>query len=380
MSDKPVKSPTIVTPAKPAATRSLEKKTNSRETRGVRMEDIAREAGVSRGTVSKVLFPEGTSSIRVSEKTAERIRKVADQMGYLPNLSAKQLAGEQSRLVGVLIDSFGSSVYYQMLQQLERHMALHGYRLIVGQVHDDVGSIAEYLKDFAGRGVEGVVSFVHSYPQFQKEIQTLYRSVKSIKNLVCVGEPKITERDHINIDTALGVELLVRHLYQTGRRRIALFVTASGFASSSARVEGFERGVQGVSLERSACPVYYVKRSLGMNAEEQDIFDALDELIKAHPDLDAVIASNDIMGLYVIQYLTEQGISIPRQIAVTGFDNTEFSAASCPALTTVDQNTQELAKNIAELIFSRVANPDRKAKTVIISPRLVLRKSTHVPD
>lgn len=340
------------------------------------MEDIAKAAGVSRGAVSKVLFPNGTSGIRVGEKTAQRIRKVADQMGYLPNLSAKQLAGEKSRLIGVLIDSFGASVYYDIMQQLERHMAQHGYRLIIGQVHDDVGSIAEYLRDFAGRGVEGVVSFVHNYPQFQDEIEKLYHSVHAINNLVCIGDPKIAGRDHINLDTAMGVQLLVRHLHETGRRRIALFLSMPGFASTEARKKGFKSELARVSLDEKQCPIGYFKRSFGVDPAEESIYQGLDDLFRKHPEVDAVIASNDLVALYTIQYLTARGIHVPEQVAVTGFDNTAFSAAATPALTTVDQSTTELARKTAELLFSRTGNPERKAQNLVVLPRLIIRKSS----
>lgn len=342
------------------------------------MEDIAQRAGVSRRAVSKVLFPGNSQGIRVGEKTAERIRKIADEMGYLPNMSAKQLAGEKSRLIGVLVDSFGPSVVYDVMQQLERRMALHGYRLIIGQVHDDVNSIADYLRDFAGREVDGVVSLAHGYPQFEEQIHKLYDSFGSIQNMVCVGLPKIPGRDNIYVDVAKGIRMLVRHLYDTGHRRIALLSCTPAYESQQVRERGFREEIASLALDEKQCPVVYFERKLGTNPSPVSIEQCLDRLLQDHPDIDAIQGTNDLTAMYTIQYLVRHGIRVPEQIAVTGYDNMEFSLAANPPLTTIDQNTEELAEKVAGLLFSRMTEPERGEQILTVNPQLIVRESSRM--
>lgn len=345
--------------------------------RTARMEDIAREAGVSRQAVSRALFPDGSKGVRVGKKTAERIRQIAERMGYLPNLSAKQLAGEGSHLIGVLIDSFASPAFYEMLQQLERALALRGYRLLIGQVHEDVNSIANYLRDFAGRGVEGVVSYVHSYPGFSDIIRDLCRSVG---NIIFVGVPKVEKNDQVMVDTVEGIQLLVRHLYETGKRKIALFLPKGGYPAIVAREQGFRQELNRLGLDTAKCPVWFHDRRKegdhGRNPPREVIHSNLMDLMERHPDIDAVIASNDLIALCVIQFLMERGMKVPEQIAVAGYDNMELGALATPSITSVDQCPMEVAEHVSRLLVSRIQNRDREYESVLVKPKLIVRHST----
>lgn len=343
----------------------------------VRMVDIARAAGVSRQAVSRVLFPNGSRGVRVGEKTAEKVRQIAERMGYMPNLSAKQLAGEGSKLIGVLIDSFASPAFYDMIQQLERSLAVSGYRLLIGQVHEDVNSIADYLRDFAGRGVEGVVSYVHSYPGFTDVIRDLCRSVG---NIIFVGAPKVEGGDQVMVDTAEGIRLLVRHLHETGRRRIALYLPKGGYPAVVAREQGFRDELARLGLDASSCPVWFHDRRKegepGRNPSREIIQDGLVNLIANHPDIDALIASNDLIALCAIQFFTERGIRVPGQIAVAGFDNMELSAFASPSITSVDQCPATMAERISRLLLSRLQDKSRPYETYYVKPKIVIRNST----
>jgi len=342
------------------------------------MEDIAREAGVSRRAVSRVLFPNGSRGVRVSEKTALKIQEIAKRLGYLPNLSARQLAGEKSHLVGVLIDSFGSAVSYLMLQQLERSMAALGYRLLIGQVHNDVDSIGEYLRDFTSRGVEGIISFVHHYPGHGAKIREIYRPME---NVVCIGDSVVPGRenpaaDTARVDIAEGIRMLVRHLHETGRRRIALFLSEGGYISAKVRELEFLSQIDALSLDPASCPVWSFRREEGKGPSREAIHEGLSRLLSAHPETDAIIASNDLVALCTIQFLGLRGIGVPDRVAVTGFDNLELGWASSPPITTVDQSPEQVAQKAIELLLRRVGSPDAEPRSVSIPPRLIVREST----
>lgn len=358
----------------------------------VRMEDIAQRAGVSRRAVSRVLFPDGSKGIRVGEKTAERIRHIAEEMGYTPNLSARQLAGADSGLIGVLIDSFASPVFYEMIPHLERVLASKGYRILIGQVHYDIDAnvetIAGYLRDFAGRKVDGVVSYVHGYPGFADMVR---KFCQSVGNVVYVGLPRLPGEDSVSVDTAEGVRMLVRHLHTKGKRRIAMLVPQGGYATIAARERGFQTEIGELKLNLVECPVWFFARATNSaagarNPGWEQLWGELTRFWEKHSGVDAIIAVNDMIALAVIQFLMARGISMPGQVAVAGFDNIEMGAFATPSLTTIDQCSAEVAGHVADLLLSRMADKERNCRSVVVMPKLIIRESTtgtrvplHVP-
>lgn len=342
----------------------------------VRLSDIALKAGVSRVTVSKVLFPNNSNNTRVAEETAQRIHQIARQMGYTPNLSAKQLAGERSKLFGAIIDSFAPKVSYSVLAFLERAMALHGYRLIVGQLHNEVQPIEGYLRDFAGRGVEGIVCLANDYSGQLKDKDDLYRTVK---NIVFISVPMIPWADWVGADIASGISDLLTHLAETGRSRIALYLTDGESAACRIRMQAFRQGIDQLGFSAQACPIWIMPKSpFGAEgpgdaslAISQDLAQRFDQ-----QRVDAIIAMNDLVAMYVVQFLASRQIVVPDHIAVAGFDNTEMAPAMSPPLTSVDQCPAAVAAKAVELLLWRANNPGKTPQSVWVTPHLVVRKST----
>jgi DNA-binding LacI/PurR family transcriptional regulator len=341
--------------------------------RRIRLADIAAEAGVSQVTVSKVLFPGGANNTRVAQLTAERIQSIAQRLGYTPNLSAKQLAGEKSRLIGIIIDSFAPEVAYKVLAYLERAAAVRGYRLIVGQLHDEVESVGIHLRDFIGRGVEGVVCLAHDYPSADGAVDRLYRPVE---NIVFVGPPRTAWADWVGADIAAGVRMLVRHLAETGRRKIALFLTDDTSWACRLRMRGLAGGLKASGLNPDDCPVWVMEDNPFGRIEPQAygpaVYGSLERLLASH-NVDALIAVNDLVAMYAIQYLASRGIRVPHEVAVAGFDNSAMAAAALPPITSVDQCAPRVAQEVMDMLLSPAGGSPR---AVMIEPELVVRTST----
>ena len=129
----------------------------------VRLADIAREVGVSIVTVAKVVNNTGGKNTRVSEKTAEKIRSCVKRMEYHPNMLARGLVGKSSDLIGVVLDSCAPPVYHERLSLMEKYAALHGYRFMIGQAHDDVEKLKSFAHTFQSYGAAGIICLAHAY-------------------------------------------------------------------------------------------------------------------------------------------------------------------------------------------------------------------------
>ncbi len=336
----------------------------------MRLIDIARTVGVSSRVVSKVLFPNGANSAQVSQKTAEKVRAVAQELGYLPNLTAKQLAGESTRMIGVLVQSFVADVSYKVLAQLETYASLHGYRLVIGQVHDDESLVERFIADFAGRRMEGVVCFVH---EVFGASEAFRRLCEPISNMVFIGPPKIDWGDWVSADLAEGIRLIVQHLHESGRRRIALVQPQSDMAPYLERIRGFSSILQTLRLPPEQCPVW----TFTPRADVKAVFrETLEELLVQHPEIDAIVAPNDVSAMYVMQYLHRRGIGVPEKIAVTGFDNSVVADAAIPPITSLDQQSKELAQRVIDTLLSRIKDPQRSRQALLIPPQLCVRGSS----
>lgn len=338
------------------------------------MADIARIAGVSERVVSKVLFPGTSNSARAGKTTAERVRKVAKELGYLPNQVARQLAGGRSFTFGVIIQTPMIPIHLKLLAELEIHASRHNYRLMIGQVKLDNAPggrlIQAFINDLASRRVDGVISLLHEGDDAR--LQEIYRP---IQNIVFLTTPVVKWADWVGTDLAEGTRLTVQHLYEQGRRNIVLFQPKSLSAPFTERLRGFESAVRKLRLPRSRCFHWSYELESHLNPPIQTFHPFLSQLFEKHPETDAIIALNDLVAMHVIQYLHEQKL----EVAVIGFDNQPLTAATVPPLTSVDQRMEEVAAKAIELLLRRIEEPDRPVEAVRIKPKLYPRESSTFP-
>ena len=343
----------------------------------VRLKDIAEIVGVSNVTVSKVLSQTAGNNTFVGAETAKRILDVARQLGYQPNFAARQLVGKGSRLIGVLIDAnsifgeFGRIVYE------EQCACAKGYRMIVGQCHPDMEEIRSFLSDFGARSVEGVIMHAHAYPSLCAEIMKSCAGM----NVVYYDRPDVDSPslNYVDIDHVAGLRKLVRHLVQTGRRKITYFAPYMKFKAEKFRtLREKERGFkEAMAAEGLPFDADFGERHL-FNVEPG--LAEIDPLIKSivrNESPDAIIARNDEIAAMVLRSLADMGVKCPDDIVVAGSDNNGFAQYLRPSLTTVDPNLALASKAAVETLIKIIESGagDDGFKTTI-EPELIIREST----
>ena len=341
--------------------------------KAVRLCDIAKEAGVSRVTVSQVLHGSGGGTVRVGEKTRERVLKIAKKLKYKPNRLAQQLRGVNTRLIGVVVDTWNMPMMSARLSALEREATKRDYRLMIGQSRHNFARIQEYLDDFEGRRVEGIVCLCDFLKQDEEEIRSLV-DVRS--DVVFHGKQLVEKIGSVRVDTADGIRQVVDHLVERGRRRMALMLWNPTDEKSERRRAAYLEALESHGLPADDELIWFGSGDDDF-ISQASLDKAIDLQVARHKS-DALIADDDMWAVRLIQRLKSRAFRVPEDVAVVGYDNLDVATVIEPPLTTVDQNHEEYAKAVLDLLLAdkHIADMPPEDRVVTIRPRLVVREST----
>lgn len=345
----------------------------------IRLSDIADRVGVSRSAVANVLLKSAGQNVRVSAGTAERIRKAARELEYLPNKTAQRLAGKKSRIIGVLIDSYAPAPRFRQLAEVERAADAHGYRVMIGQSHGELRKIRSYVNDFLANDVAGVICISHDYPDTGNHIA---ETLRRIPRTVFLGKPNIitTASNWVSIDHNRATVDLVKHLLATGRRNPMLCLTDIAYNSSKDRCNGFIQTLADQTTRHPAERIHLFDQP-GWDWGKTTLQPKLKKIVAALLDRhqpDAILASNDLVAVQILHALETLGVAVPDAIAVAGYDNADIANLVRPSLTSVDPRSSELATTGFDLLLRLIATPpaDDFQHQITIPAKLVIRDST----
>ncbi|RDI21536.1 LacI family DNA-binding transcriptional regulator [Lentzea flaviverrucosa] len=336
----------------------------------VTLKDIAQAAGVSVMTVSNVI---NGKSARVSVETVERVRRIIDERGYVPSASARSLAANRSRLVGLLVpaaseDSLAISPHnIAIIGQIERRLRKRGYHLLLRGV-SDTAEIGEALRSWSLDGAV-LLGFL------DEEIAGLHRKVTGATPVLAIDSyaagPLTTG---VRSDDFTGARLAAAHLLSLGHRRIVFAgpsFTDVGVVHE--RFLGFRQAFEDAGLSTADCPVET------LNTTHENGAALGRRWLGAHPDATAVFATADILAIGIIEGMLEAGIGVPDQVSVVGFDDLDISAYITPKLTTIAQDIVGKATHAVDRLLTLVEGGERPAGPLVLDVRLVTRNSTAPP-
>ena len=341
---------------------------------GVRQKDIAEKAGVSQAAVSLALNGKSQGG-RVNAETQKRIEQVAKELKYSPNIAAKQLRGQRSGLIGVLIGTGAAPVLFDRVSALERMAHECGYRVLVGQVGSDLALTSAYVNDFLGRGLDGVVCMSHENVDDPEAVPEL---LSRIKNVVYLRQPAIENASFVHIDAAACIHLAIDHLLVTGRRRIGMVILDKLRQANIHRESGYVEAIQRHGLQLDNRLIWVGDESL--QPDPHDVSNAkADEVVNAlvvEQKADAIIAINDNWAAQLIKAIKRRGLHIPRDVAVIGQGNFQISRFFDPEITTLDPRNDLFAVAAMELLVEKIESDTPVIKDpVTVKPELIVRQS-----
>lgn len=308
--------------------------------------DIAREAGVSASTVSRVI----NNKPGIKDSTRRRIQQLLDEHGYTPDIAARGLVKQSSRFVGILIEDIRVAHHTESAYVIEQEMTRRGYTCITFSTGADPQRKAQYIEILEQRRVEGAL-FIGSMFGTPEVEQALQRYLPEVPVVLVNGTLDLPNVYSVLIDEERGMEDCVALLAGQGRRRLA-FIMDVPTPSNLKKQRGFCTGLFHCGLDGGSDRIFVAP---GDGTSPRDAIArghaAARRLLEVLPDVDGILCATDLLALGCIQELQSRGIEVPGQVAVTGVDNTLYGQLFSPSLTTLDNKLAEVSLAAARALL-----------------------------
>ncbi|GAA3222981.1 LacI family DNA-binding transcriptional regulator [Nonomuraea helvata] len=317
--------------------------------------DVAREAGVSAATVSRVLNGAQT----VDPDMVARVLTAVRELGYRPNAVARNLRRSRTTLWAVIISDIGNPFFTAMVRGIEDVAQQEGYSVVLCNSDEDPAKEETYVAAALSEQMAGVIISSSG-------------SVKAAKTLIESPIPVVAvdrelprgSVDTVMVDNEAGARTAVEHLLAAGYRRIACITGPEGVSTADLRLRGYTAAL-------SAPPVI-----VRTDFREQGGYDAMAALLSSPEPPDAVFVANNLMTVGALRCLKERGVDVPGEMGLVGFDEVPWADLVRPSPTTVAQPTYELGRMAARLLVDRIATPAAKPATIVLPAELHPRQSS----
>lgn len=322
--------------------------------------DVARAAGVSQATVSRVVS--GDAAVRAS--TRERVLAAIELVGYAPNIAARSMRTGRADTIGVVVADLDNPFYPQLLSELTREFGRRGRRTAVWVSDGEQNAAA--LDAIREGTVDGVV-----FTTVREDSPELHDALARMSPVVLVNRtlPHVA-CDQVSSDNAAGSALVAELFASHGRLRAGFIGGPRATSTSRERYAGFSARLaeRGRVLADSRVVHGEYTRASGHRSMTQ--------LLAGDSPPDAVFCTNDVLAFGAIDAVRSRGLRVPEDVWIVGYDDVDMAAWEAFDLTTVRQDTRELATAAVRLLLQRIDERERPPERIILPPALVARGST----
>ncbi len=325
------------------------------------MADVAREAGVSLMTVSRVVNNKG----EISEDTRQRIQAVIDRLGYRPSAIARSLATNRTATIGLVVLDNTNPFFSEIARGVEQIAYETGYKVFLCNTDENPEREEAALRTLEEKRVDGIVLCGS-----RLEDHSLYAALRGHAAAVLVNRTL----QHSTFGTAMvddehGTRLAIEHLLHTGHRAIGFLAGPPRSYSGRQRGLTYRQTLQAAEIaprpewERICPPTV------------QGGYEAATDLLNAQPELTALFCYNDLVAVGALQACADLHRTVPDDLAVVGFDDIPLAAMVTPALTTCRVPTYELGQAVMRLLLAHIEGRPERGENVVIKPELMVRAS-----
>jgi len=326
------------------------------------MKDVARLASVSTSTVSHVI----NNNRFVSDEIRSRVVAAVEQLNYAPSAVARSLKINQTRTIGMLVTSSNNPFYAEVVRGVERSCYERGYSLILCNTEEDADRMSRSVETLLQKRVDGLLLMC---TENHRPSEDALRRYPSLPVVMMDWAPFAGVNDIIQDNSLLGGEIATRYLIEQGYRKIACIAGPQDKTPARHRLEGYRQAMQQAGLP---IPEGY---EVSSDFEFEGGVSAMQQLLALADRPEAVFTGNDAVAVGVYQALYQQGLSVPQDMAVIGYDDIELAKYLTPPLTTVHQPKDSLGELAIDTLIYRLANPDSKPQILVLTPELVVRDS-----
>ena len=331
----------------------------------VTIKDVAREAGVSYSTVSRVV----NNKTYVKPDTREKVLQSMLRLGYQVNLHARSLAGGRSNVIGLLVVDLTTQYMGEIISGIDDVLAANQYELMLYTTHRRKAKESAYVHMMARGLADGLLLSLPREPEAY---------LKSLRQkgfpYVIIDHRSEEEADlFVTADNCQGGYEATKHLLALGHRRIGIVTGWMDMVSARDRLQGYQAALADAGIAFDEALLFEGDYS------QPTAFQGGSHLLGLAQPPTAIFASNDITAMGVIEAARAYGLQVPRDLSVIGFDDIPMAALLSPKLTTMRQPLQKMGESATQMLLDLLNNPDRIPESIIFPTELILRETTAPP-
>ncbi|MEM6795881.1 MAG: LacI family DNA-binding transcriptional regulator [Acidobacteriota bacterium] len=344
-------------------------KSGTQPRKAVTLKDLAKHLELSPATVSVVLNRSPVAD-SIPRETQDRVFAAARDMKYRPNHLARSLRSRRTHTIGVLVTEIVEPYATGVLSGLESHLVQEGYFYLVASHLTRDSLLEEYVELMKNRLVEGLVL-----------IATELEEPPGLPTVSVSGHQPMADVTNVLLDHDLAARLALEHLMNLGHERIAFFKGQDGNSDTADRWRGIEESAHELGLEMREDLCFQLEGdAAGSESRTAQAYrggyDYARELLDRGSDFTALFAFNDVSAIGAMRAFVDDGLSVPRDISVVGFDDIMSAAFHNPGLTTVRQPLAEMGATAGRILLDRLATQKTYPDFVTVKPELIERGST----
>ena len=325
------------------------------------MDDVARAAQVSVSTVSHVI--NGTR--KVHSETVQKVEQAIAALGYIPNTLARSLARSATATIGVAIPALSNHYFAETVRAIDTECAKHGLMMLLTDTHDDPELELRVIQSLHQRRVDGILFAASSDPE--------QRALKYLKTnqvpTVLVDRLLGQDFDQVGVENTQSTAQMVRHLIEHGHRRIGFLSGTPASTTSAERVQGYRLALEGagIAFDEALVVCGYSNTKSAQEATRQ--------LLQLQTPPTALMAANNLMTIGAMHTLRDQGIQVPKDMAMVGFDDFDWASFFSPRLTVVSQPLEQQGSLAVQLLLRRIQESSHAPEILRLTPTLMIRDS-----
>lgn len=331
--------------------------------------DVAKEAGVSKSTVSRVI----NRDKRVKQETREAVEAAIKKLDYSPSFMAQAIRTRKTHTIALVVPEYSNIFYTEMFRGVEDIAIKYGYMVMVCNTERHAMSEIEYTNELLKRNIDGII---YNTYRTDDEMASYLREISEQIPIVYMNKVLGDQEEYAYVYTD-GFNCnrkAVHYLFEKGKRKLGYVMNSEDISIIEDRYFGFVQGIKDCGLTLEDKWVYRVQRE-----NEPDYIKLGKDAARYYASLsdrpDAILTATDMLGIGCVKGFSDRGIKVPDEISVIGFDNIFVSALIDPPLTTIAQPVRKMGQAAAEILISQILNKPVQNK-VVFEGKLIVRETT----
>ncbi len=328
----------------------------------VTLKDVAKRAGVSAATASRVVGNYGY----VSEETRQRVLAAVQELNYRPNVVARSMVTKSTRTIGMVVTDITNPFFAQLARGVEKVSWEHGYTLILANTDEDIHHEQAIVQVLQDKQVDGLVVVPASSTESSHLLAVVDQNIPLVLADRLVNGCSV---DVVMVNNEEGAYEAVCHLASLGHKRIGMILDNLDISTNQERLEGYRKAIRDSGLEVDD----HLVRSCQFT--HQSAYAIASELVRQNNPPDALFTANNFMTIGAIHAIQEAGLRIPEDIALVGFDDLDWNSLYPPQLTVVAQPVREMGRIAAQRLLARIAEESGPPQQIRLNTEFIIRQS-----